>query len=461
MVLNKILEIFKDTISRYQMITEGRDNKIIVGCSGGPDSMMLLHSLFQLSEIYNIEIVPIHINHLLRDSSSKEASELSCYIKDMYGLTLRVMTVNARKIARKKGMGIEECGRFVRQKIFKYFANYIGASKIALGHNLDDQAETVLFRITRGTGIVGLSAMKPVSEGYIRPLIFIDKKSILQAVKEANLFYIEDSSNYSFEYDRNVFRHKIIPELENINSSAKKHLFELSKKAWEIEDYLDNVVSEILAENSILTTKEFWILKADILEKGDFLSKQVLRGVFINFTGQKMGVDSFHLNNFYEQAKEKKRFKEDFPQKVVFARHFDTIVVMKNEFNIQSFEMKAAFGENLLPYQIGSFELIDEKYKKETELSELVIRFFKNGDRYKNKKLKEFLYEADILGFLRRLLPLIAKGKDVIYMPFFDGNNFFYDTENFQCKINFVEGELYCKIKDVIHKWKTKNNENG
>lgn len=458
MVLNKILEIFKDTISRYQMITVGRDNKIVVGCSGGPDSMMLLHSFFQLKEKYNIEIVPIHINHLLRDSSSEEATKLSCYIKDRYGLTLHVMSVNVRKIAREKGMGIEECGRFVRQKLFKYFADYTGAYKIALGHNLDDQAETVLFRIARGTGIVGLSAMKPVSESYIRPLLFIDKNSILEAVKEAKLFYLEDSSNYSFEYDRNVLRHKIIPELEHINVGVKKHLFELSKKAWEVEDYIDKIVTEVLAESSILKTKEFWILKADILEKGEFLSKQILRGVFVNFTGKKMGVDSLHLNNFYEEARGKRRFKMDFPQKIVFARHFDTIVIKKNAFDIQAFEMKAAHGVNLLPYQMGSFELINEKSKNDAELPDLVIRFFRNGDMFKNKKLKEFLYEADILEFLRHLLPSIAKGKDVIYMPFFDGNDFFYHTENFQCKINFVEGELYCKIKDVIHKWKTKNN---
>lgn len=448
----KTLNAIRAAIEEHDIIRRGRDRKIIAACSGGPDSMLLLHALFSLRSEYGFEIIPVHINHLLRKSASPESSRLFNHIQERYGLNLRVFACSAKDYSAKEGMGIEEAGRELRKKILGFCARSFNAGKIALGHHRDDQVETVLFRILRGTGIKGLGGMKPVSGQYIRPLFFLSKTDILDAAKSENIFYIEDESNYSLDFSRNVLRHTIIPLFRQVNEGAENHIFELSRRAWEAEDYLAGERKNIIEKFYLFGGKGFQVYKADMLRQGSFLGKEAVRAVYEAFTGSMSGIDRRHTGEFYEQALKKTSFRMNFPGDVVFIRAFEVVIAKQKEFRFNRYEIKPEEGDNLLPYDLGSFRIQKVKGKTGIGGTDLRIRAFMPGDVYKGKKLKVLFLEKRLPREFRHIIPFIAKGNEVLYLPLADGASFLIAENGSGYKIDFEEGELYSKIINCCYK---------
>jgi len=439
---NKVFKTFFDCVKDYNLITKGVDGKILVACSGGSDSMTLLDCLYRIKDRFDTKIIPVHINHLLRQEATKEAEELAKEIKRRYGLTLFVISCDVKKNAALKKIGVEECGRNLRLYILGEVAHRIGATKIALGHNLNDQAETLLFRMTRGTGYRGLCGMKPISDKFIRPLLFVEKAEIEAYVKENGLFFIDDYSNYELCYDRNILRHKVLPQLVKINKRAVNHLVELSKKSWELETFLSRQVNNIIDANLIAQSRDFLVFRSKLLEKDQFLAKEALRAVYERFKGSIAGIDAAHIENFYLNALAKRFFKLQFPHDVVMIKSSDIIFVSKKSFNVPKYEFFAKNGINQLPFGLGKFELKALK----GDVSALTIRGFREGDIYMGKKLKTLFYDAKIPQVLRQLVPLVALGNEVVFLPLCEKNETFFENSSLSFKINFLEGELYSKM---------------
>ena len=252
-----------------QVIKSGlieKNMQIVLGISGGPDSLCLMNVLRELSPIYKLGIYPVHINHQFRENADKEQVHIEKICAEM-GFPCKSFVVNCRKLAKKFGISDEEAGRFARYKIFSDMADKIssnGFSKrktvIAVAQNADDQSETILFRIARGTGIKGLSGIpkeRVDEKGYkiIRPLLNVKRTDIEKYIKDYDLEPNIDESNFQTDYSRNKLRLELIPYIEkNLNSNIKENLRRLADTCRVENDYM-NEQTDILYNLSSVEEK--------------------------------------------------------------------------------------------------------------------------------------------------------------------------------------------------------------
>ena len=233
-----ITDQIQHTIKKFKLID--KNDRIIIGLSGGPDSVALLYVLITLAKEYNLGLHIAHVDHMLRTNSSQDAQFVRSLGKE-HGIPVTVKKINVRRMA---GRGsIEEVGRNQRLAFFFQLAKKTKAHKIALGHNLDDQAETVAMRLLRGSGLYGLSGILPkrTINGYtiIRPLIEIKRKQIESYLKRNRITPRIDESNFEHIYLRNRLRLHLLPLLEKkYNKNIKNILSNTAHCAANDYDYL-------------------------------------------------------------------------------------------------------------------------------------------------------------------------------------------------------------------------------
>lgn len=233
-------EVLK-TIKTYNLIN--KNDKIVVGVSGGPDSICLLHVLNSLKKELEIEIYVAHINHGLRAAADIETEYVKNFCKSL-NIECFVKKVDIQKIAKEEKQGTEETGRNVRYNFFSEISQKTNSNKIATAHNSNDRAETVILNVLRGSGISGLKGIEPIRDNkFIRPLIRINRQDIEQYCKENNLNPKIDESNKENIYNRNKVRNIIIPYIEReFNKNIIKTINRLSDVATEENEYLQNIV---------------------------------------------------------------------------------------------------------------------------------------------------------------------------------------------------------------------------
>ena len=227
-----------NTIKKYKLIEE--KDRIVVGVSGGPDSICLLHVLNSLKQKLNIEIFVAHINHMIR----KEADFETEYVKDFckkLGIVFFVKKIDVEKVAKEQKKGTEETGRNIRYEFFEKVLKKVEATKIATAHNLNDKAETVLLNIIRGSGTSGLKGIEPIRDNkFIRPLIEISREDIEEYCRENNLNPKFDKTNEETIYRRNKIRNDLIPYIKKeFNPNIIKTIARLSEVATEENEYLE------------------------------------------------------------------------------------------------------------------------------------------------------------------------------------------------------------------------------
>ena len=214
--LNIVEEKFLDTIKNNNLINSG--DKIVVGVSGGPDSLTLLTLLNKYKSKFNYEIIVAHVNHLIRKDSTDDEQFVENYCKKN-GIKFYCKRVNVQEIAKQQKKGEEEVGRNERYKFFDEICEKENANKIAIAHNMNDNAETMLLNLIRGTGLNGLEGIQPsqYNNRFIRPLINCNRNEIEDFCKENNLEPRIDSTNKENIYKRNIIRNKLIPFLKELN----------------------------------------------------------------------------------------------------------------------------------------------------------------------------------------------------------------------------------------------------
>lgn len=202
-----------DTLIKHNMLSFG--DKVVVGVSGGADSMALLVSLLNRKNDLNLHIIVAHIEHGIRGQESLDDAEFVKSFCDSNNIEFHQLSINAVEEAKLVDLGVEEYSRKRRYEFFDSF----NADKIATAHNLTDNVETVLFRLTRGTGLKGMCGIPPVRDNIIRPLIELTSQQIREYCADNNIKYMIDSTNSSNDYSRNLIRNEILPKLELINSN--------------------------------------------------------------------------------------------------------------------------------------------------------------------------------------------------------------------------------------------------
>ena len=231
------------TIKKYNMIKEG--DKVVIGVSGGPDSITLLNVLNKFKEKLNIKIYVAHINHSIR----KEADEETEYVREFckkIGVEFFFKKIDVEQEAKKLKIGTEEAGRNIRYAFFEEVAKKVGANKIATAHNSNDNAETVLMNIIRGSSTSGLKGIEKVRDNkFIRPLIETTRDKIEEYCKIENLNPRYDKSNKENVYTRNKVRNLLIPYIQKeFNPNIIEGINRLSNIAAEEERFLNSLVEE-------------------------------------------------------------------------------------------------------------------------------------------------------------------------------------------------------------------------
>lgn len=212
---------------------------VIVGVSGGADSVCLLFMLNNLKRMYGLSLHVVHINHCLR---GEEADGDAAFVEDLckrINVDYRIVICDVKKMAAERGISIEEMGRIVRYEAFNEEKEKYKATKIATAHHMDDNAETMLFNLFRGTGIRGLSGIAPVRDEVVRPLMCLTRKEIEDYLEIIGETYRNDSSNFCDDYTRNKIRHNIISYAkEHILDGVTGHMFDTAKQLRNIDSYL-------------------------------------------------------------------------------------------------------------------------------------------------------------------------------------------------------------------------------
>ena len=275
-------ELILQYIKQNQMIQKGEH--IIVGVSGGADSVCLFHILRQLQAEGFLTISVVHVNHGLRGDAAQEDEEFTRQLAQQYAISYNSVSVNVEAEAKKRGMSIEEAGRVVRREIFEQYAKEKGASKIALGHHADDQAETVLLNLVRGSGLTGLCGINPVRGQYIRPLLNTSKEAIEEYLKAQDYGWQVDETNFSEDYTRNKIRHKALKYLEEINPKASEHIANSAKHLLEIEEYL-RVQTKAAYDYYTQVVDDGICIKELLAKENPIIQKRVMRECAGNAVG--------------------------------------------------------------------------------------------------------------------------------------------------------------------------------
>lgn len=243
----------------YNYIKENKlispHDTIIVGLSGGADSVCLLLLLASLREELNISIKSVHINHGIRGEAADGDELFARKLCKSLGIDFSSYKRDIPGLSEENHETEEECGRRVRYEIFASEAGTFKNAKIAVAHHMNDQAETVLFRMARGTGIKGIAGMKPMSGNIIRPLLCLDREEIESYLSERGQDYRTDATNDDTEYSRNFIRKNLIPDFTQVNKEAVSHICALSNEVRSMMSYIDKQVQTILTK-AIVTSDE-------------------------------------------------------------------------------------------------------------------------------------------------------------------------------------------------------------
>lgn len=237
-----LLQKIKKTLQN----TSGK--KIIVACSGGPDSMVLL-DLYTKGTLPSAGIIVAHVNHHLRETAKRDEKIVEMYCTKN-NLIYEVLQADVRKEAKKTKTTIEECARNIRKSWLEEIRKKHHADLIATAHHSDDQAETLLYRIVKWTSITGLVGIEENTKYYSRPLIYSTKSEILEYTKENQIPFGHDETNDDTSIPRNLLRHKVLPEIRTINPEVNIALSRLSHSAQELKMSFDAFFTEVVEKKS-------------------------------------------------------------------------------------------------------------------------------------------------------------------------------------------------------------------
>lgn len=309
--MNENIGMFKkqviETIEKYNLIENG--DKILLGVSGGPDSLAMLNILNELKLKMKFDIVVAHVNHGLRENAKIDEEFVQEFCNKI-GVKCFVLHAQVKEIAEKEKRGLEETGRDVRYKFFNEISKQTYSNKIAIAHNKNDNVETVIMNIIRGSGLSGLKGIEPKSGIYIRPLIDCQRDLIEKYCMEENLNPRHDESNDVNIYTRNKIRNVAIPYIkQELNPNIIETITRLSLIAKDDINYLDiqteKVYKNICIEEKISTEDVYnvekeakIILDLKVFNKQDkVIQKRVILYAINKLFGNTKGIERIHIED--------------------------------------------------------------------------------------------------------------------------------------------------------------------
>lgn len=429
--------IFKTNIISKNLIESG--DTILGAISGGPDSMAMLNCLVLLKKDLKFKLLIAHVNHGVRGEYAKRDQEFVKMVAKDYNIPYFTKNVDMVGYGKELGISSEEAGRILRYGFFREILSDYGGGKIAVAHNKNDQAETILHRIIRGTGLDGLKSMEFIKGDIIRPLLNISRKEIEDYIEQKRIKFVVDHTNLETDYTRNKIRLELLPYIkENFNPNIIDSLYRLTRIATgeiqiieEITTEKYNLIVKSATENSIIFNGAIFKLESEAIRK------RLIRKAIENISGNLHGIEEIHINDIIKLFQDAKTGKNIDISKGLRARvsYSDFIIELRNNTNPKLEAKKIEIGENVLEEFaiIISLELIsadeidfnnaDIKYIDYDKVSgELWIRRRKSGDKFSplglggSKKLKDYMIDKKIPQDKRNSIPILCDNSGIIWV---------------------------------------------
>lgn len=452
------VEMLEEQVAGYMQkyhMTEP-ESRVLVGVSGGADSVCLLVVLALLREALKIDLVAVHVHHGIRGD---EADQDAAYAERLCGemdVPCRIFHADVPGLAMEWHMSLEEAARKVRYEAFRKIAKETGAGGIAVAHHREDQEETILMHLFRGSGLRGVAGMEPVAGDIIRPLLECSREDIEAFLKSRNIVWQMDSTNLSQDYTRNYVRQSLLPEINGRFPQAGKHLRNLGAIARETEGYLVRQGAALFAQYGVLTEGGCRIASAGFASADPVIRPYLLRYAMEQAGMPLKDVTARHLTLFQELFAKEVGKRMHLPSGYEAVKEYEGVFLTVRE---NGSGEKRMSGDSLGDAVSGEQEVLQEEldvqnqpmpvrntfprmekrifsYDKNMKISEnpyakwfdydkiteaVTLRTRQTGDRFSplpqgSKKLKDYMIDAKIPREQRDTVPLVAMGSTILWI---------------------------------------------
>ena len=428
------------TIEKYHMLEQGHG--VLIGVSGGPDSISLLHILKSLEERLQLRLMVVHINHLLRGRDSDDDER---YVKELcreWNIPCKAYRIDIAGLSKALGVSLEVAGRKARYGTFHRIKKEYQLDRIALGQHGDDNAETIIMRMIRGTGPKGLSGISPLREdGVIRPLLYCTREEIEAYCRENGLVPRVDKTNLEPIYFRNRVRLEIIPYLEGYNGQFKTNLRNMSELIREQQEYIDSQMTRLWNRNIKNRDGEIIIPIAWFEELSQFEKKEMLRRSIKGVKRNLREIEYKHIQLVLEmlEREDNTTWVLQLPENIRVEMQYQSLIIKdKREEASGAFQHPLVIGgSTYIPEldlecsvrlekreQVGIIKSSPQKgyFDFNKVGDQLVLRNRRVGDRfwpsgsYGSKKLKDFFIDLKIPRSERDRIPIIANPDHILWV---------------------------------------------
>ncbi len=425
----------KKQMEQFHMLEKG--DRVLIGLSGGADSVCLARVLYELAEEYELTLAAVCCHHGLR---GEEADRDVLFVEDFckeHKIRFYKVFDYVEQRAFDKGMTLEEAGREFRYETFQSIMTLHGYNKLAIAHNADDRAETMLFHLIRGTGIAGLCTMEPVrvffeEKQIIRPLLWTRKEAIENWLRKKNISWRTDETNLKDIYTRNRIRHHILPELSAVNDRAVEHMGEAALQFSEIHDYLKEEENRIYREVVSKKADEIVISVPRLNKSHSYMKKAVLYRSLSGIAKGSKDITSGHIKILLEILNGGTGKEAHLIKGIRARREYDSLILSKDlKIRDEMMEKKKEEILNHLEWNLEKIpytgqEISKNEYTKHFDcakiLNELCLRFWQKGDYLYlkedggKKKLNRYFIDEKIPLEKRGQIPLLADGNHILWI---------------------------------------------
>lgn len=409
-------------IEQYRMIEAG--DQVIVGVSGGADSVCLLFLLWEYQKKVPFSVQAVHVNHQLRGSEAKRDEEYVVRLCRELSIPCSVYSYEVERIAGKRHMTVEEAGRAVRQQAFSLEGKKAGAKSTALAHHRDDLAETVLHNLARGSGAAGLAGIHPVrrmGDGvYIRPLLCVGRSEIESWLLKKHIAWMEDSTNKELSYTRNKIRERVLPELKEVNPRAVEHIAKAAQTFLSVEEYLGQQ-ADMLYSRYVRGHEDGLFLSEEISAEHPVMQAYVVKRVLAYLAGGEKDITSVHVEEALELLGQRTGRQKSLAHGITVQQSYGNLLFYKKgdrEILPKELEFHVFSWENQ--------QIPEKKYTKWFDYDKikgnLTVRKRQPGDYLTvtstggRKKLKDYLIDCKIPRQERENLTLLADGSHIVWV---------------------------------------------
>lgn len=323
-----MLKKTKEYILQNKMIKP--QSTVIAAVSGGADSVCMLHILCELQAELEFEIRVVHVEHGIRGQESIEDAYFVRTLCEKMGISFEMESVDVPAYVKKTGVGIEEAARYLRYGVLEREAKRYNAV-VAVAHHQEDNAETVIFQMLRGSGVKGLTGIHPVSQKrditYIRPLLFASRELIESYLKENAQSYVTDATNMDTDYSRNKLRHEVFPLFAQVNGRAVEHINESAYQLGIMYDYFSGMVKNACSE--IISTKkgDVYIAVDSFLRQHMAMRQAIAQEAIYQAAGKLKDIGSVHIGLLVALAGQQSGKEIDLPYGIKARKSYDTIIL--------------------------------------------------------------------------------------------------------------------------------------